>query len=131
MLETMTAFVMAEHMGGVTFDPPIGPPGYARMLAPDRRPHRTSDGYICILPYTHLERDEPASAPDDVVEGRPIREWAILPVALSRAIDKPRVDLLQPLPGKAEPSHRLGTHIMHQDVAPPRAPPKSAPLRVV
>jgi crotonobetainyl-CoA:carnitine CoA-transferase CaiB-like acyl-CoA transferase len=52
MLETMTAFVMAEHMGGLTFDPPIGEPGYSRMLAPDRRPHRTSDGHICILPYT-------------------------------------------------------------------------------
>src|SRR5271154_2609601 len=52
MLETMTAFVMAEHMGGLTFDPPIGPPGYSRMLAPDRRPHRTADGHICILPYS-------------------------------------------------------------------------------
>jgi crotonobetainyl-CoA:carnitine CoA-transferase CaiB-like acyl-CoA transferase len=52
MLETMTAFVMAEHMGGLTFDPPLGPPGYSRMLAPDRRPHRTADGHICILPYT-------------------------------------------------------------------------------
>jgi formyl-CoA transferase len=52
MLETMTAFVMAEHMGGLTFDPPLGEPGYSRMLAPDRRPHRTSDGHICILPYT-------------------------------------------------------------------------------
>ena len=53
MLETMTAFVIAEHMGGLTFDPPLGPPGYARMLAPDRRPHRTADGHICILPYTN------------------------------------------------------------------------------
>jgi len=52
MLETMTAFVMAEHMGGLTFDPPLGAPGYSRMLAPDRRPHRTADGHICILPYT-------------------------------------------------------------------------------
>jgi crotonobetainyl-CoA:carnitine CoA-transferase CaiB-like acyl-CoA transferase len=52
MLETMTAFVMAEHMGGLTFDPPLGPPGSSRMLAPDRRPHRTADGHICILPYT-------------------------------------------------------------------------------
>jgi formyl-CoA transferase len=52
MLETMTAFVMAEHTGGLTFEPPVGPPGYSRMLAPDRRPHRTSDGHICILPYT-------------------------------------------------------------------------------
>jgi crotonobetainyl-CoA:carnitine CoA-transferase CaiB-like acyl-CoA transferase len=52
MLETMTAFLMAEHMGGLTFDPPLGPPGYSRMLAPDRRPHRTADGHICILPYS-------------------------------------------------------------------------------
>jgi crotonobetainyl-CoA:carnitine CoA-transferase CaiB-like acyl-CoA transferase len=52
MLETMTAFVMAEHMGGLTFHPPMGPPGYSRMLAPDRRPHRTADGHICILPYS-------------------------------------------------------------------------------
>lgn len=52
MLETMTAFVMAEHMGGLSFEPPLGPPGYSRMLAPDRRPHRTADGHICILPYT-------------------------------------------------------------------------------
>ncbi len=52
MLETMAAFVMAEHMGGLTFEPPLGPPGYSRMLAPDRRPHPTADGHICILPYT-------------------------------------------------------------------------------
>ena len=52
MLETMTAFIMAEHMGGLTFEPPLGPPGYSRMLAPDRRPHQTLDGHICILPYT-------------------------------------------------------------------------------
>ena len=39
-------------MGGLTFDPPLGPPGYSRMLAPDRRPHRPLDGHICILPYT-------------------------------------------------------------------------------
>src|SRR5262249_8980995 len=46
------AFVMAEHMGGLTFEPPLGPPGYSRMLAPDRRPHQTADGHICILPYS-------------------------------------------------------------------------------
>ncbi len=52
MLETMTAFVLAEHMGGMTFEPRLGAPGYARMLAPDRRPYRTRDGHICIVPYT-------------------------------------------------------------------------------
>jgi crotonobetainyl-CoA:carnitine CoA-transferase CaiB-like acyl-CoA transferase len=52
MLETMVAFVMAEHLGGLTFEPPMGPPGYSRVLATERRPHPTSDGHICILPYT-------------------------------------------------------------------------------
>jgi crotonobetainyl-CoA:carnitine CoA-transferase CaiB-like acyl-CoA transferase len=52
MLETMAQFVLSDHMGGRTFEPPIGTPGYIRMLAPDRRPYRTKDGYICALVYT-------------------------------------------------------------------------------
>ncbi len=64
-----------------------------------------------------LERNEPAAALDDVVECRSIGERAVLPVALSRAIDEPRVDLLQPFPGKAETGHRLWPHVVHQDVA--------------
>jgi crotonobetainyl-CoA:carnitine CoA-transferase CaiB-like acyl-CoA transferase len=52
MFETMVAFTLAEHLGGLTFEPPTGGAGYARLLAPDRRPHRTTDGYVAILPYT-------------------------------------------------------------------------------
>ena len=52
MLETMAAFLLAEHMGGRAFDPPIGPPGYNRLLNPHRRPHATSDGHIVLLPYS-------------------------------------------------------------------------------
>jgi crotonobetainyl-CoA:carnitine CoA-transferase CaiB-like acyl-CoA transferase len=52
MLETMTAFVMAEHLAGLTFHPPKGPAGYDRVLADGRRPAPTRDGYIGILPYT-------------------------------------------------------------------------------
>ena len=52
MFETMAQFVLGDHMGGRSFEPPIGPPGYARLLSPDRRPYRTSDGYICALVYT-------------------------------------------------------------------------------
>jgi crotonobetainyl-CoA:carnitine CoA-transferase CaiB-like acyl-CoA transferase len=52
MLETMAQFVLTDHMGGRTFEPPIGTPGYIRMLAPDRRPYRTKDGFICALVYT-------------------------------------------------------------------------------
>lgn len=52
MLETMTAFVLAEHMGGMTFrDSPIKA-GYPRLLEGGRKPSRTRDGWISMLPYT-------------------------------------------------------------------------------
>jgi crotonobetainyl-CoA:carnitine CoA-transferase CaiB-like acyl-CoA transferase len=51
MLETVTAFVMAEHLGGLTFEPP-GPVGYTRILGGGRSPSPTKDGHIGILPYT-------------------------------------------------------------------------------
>jgi crotonobetainyl-CoA:carnitine CoA-transferase CaiB-like acyl-CoA transferase len=52
MFETLAQFVLSDHFGGRAFDPPIGPPGYNRLLAPDRRPYATRDGHICILVYT-------------------------------------------------------------------------------
>ena len=52
MLETMVFFVFVEHLYGRTFDPPEAPLGYTRLLAPWRKPYRTSDGYICMLAYT-------------------------------------------------------------------------------
>lgn len=51
MFETMAQFVLGDHMAGRSFEPPVGPPGYARLLSPDRRPYRTSDGFICALVY--------------------------------------------------------------------------------
>ncbi|MFT3779148.1 MAG: CoA transferase [Ottowia sp.] len=52
MLETLAAFTMAEHMGGLTFDPPGGEVGYARLLAGGRRPMPTLDGHVAVLPYS-------------------------------------------------------------------------------
>ena len=52
MFETMVAFNMADHIFGHAFDPPEGPIGYSRVLAPSRRPYRTRDGHICMLAYT-------------------------------------------------------------------------------
>jgi len=52
MLETMASFVLAEHLGGLTFDPAPAGAGYARLLQGGRRPARTRDGWICALPYT-------------------------------------------------------------------------------
>jgi formyl-CoA transferase len=52
MLETMVAFLMAEHLGGLTFEPPTGGAGYARLLAGGRKPAPTRDGFVALLPYT-------------------------------------------------------------------------------
>ena len=40
------------------FQPPLKGPGYPRALSPERRPHRTADGYLCMLAYTdqHWQR---------------------------------------------------------------------------
>jgi crotonobetainyl-CoA:carnitine CoA-transferase CaiB-like acyl-CoA transferase len=51
MFETMANFVLIDHLGGLTFDPPLDQGGYARLLAPERRPYRTKDGYVCALIY--------------------------------------------------------------------------------
>lgn len=48
MLETMAAFVLQEHLGPATFDPPLGPPGDRRVLDPFARPVATKDGWIAI-----------------------------------------------------------------------------------
>ena len=52
MLETMTAFVLAEHMGGMTFEGSPVKAGYPRLLEGGRKPARTRDGWIGMLPYT-------------------------------------------------------------------------------
>ncbi|MEP9359569.1 CoA transferase [Sphingomonas sp. KR3-1] len=51
MFEAMVAFLMNEHLSGATFAND-GVPGYPRLLSPDRRPFRTADGWIAVLPYT-------------------------------------------------------------------------------
>lgn len=51
MFETMLTLVMGEHLGGAGFEPPVDVPGYARILAPERRPFATRDGHICVLIY--------------------------------------------------------------------------------
>jgi len=51
MYETMVSFVMVEHLWGQTFDPPIGKAGYTRLMSKHRRPYKTKDGYIAVLPY--------------------------------------------------------------------------------
>jgi crotonobetainyl-CoA:carnitine CoA-transferase CaiB-like acyl-CoA transferase len=51
MFETMVAFVLGDHLGGLSFEPPLDDGGYARQLSPERRPFRTRDGYLCAMVY--------------------------------------------------------------------------------
>ncbi len=51
MFETMVYYVMAEHLWGMTFEPPLGTAGYTRLMSHHRKPYKTKDSYIAILPY--------------------------------------------------------------------------------
>jgi crotonobetainyl-CoA:carnitine CoA-transferase CaiB-like acyl-CoA transferase len=52
MFEAMVAYNLVEHLYGQHFDPPLAGAGYPRVLAEWRRPYRTLDGHICLMPYT-------------------------------------------------------------------------------
>lgn len=52
MFEAFTSFMLVEHLAGMTFDPPNGPPCYERQIEPHRQPFPTQDGYVSIAAYT-------------------------------------------------------------------------------
>jgi crotonobetainyl-CoA:carnitine CoA-transferase CaiB-like acyl-CoA transferase len=52
MFETMVPYVMAEHLSGHTYRPPLGEPGYNRLLAPSRQAYATQDGHVCTIVYS-------------------------------------------------------------------------------
>jgi crotonobetainyl-CoA:carnitine CoA-transferase CaiB-like acyl-CoA transferase len=51
MFELMAAFSLSEHMSGATFEE-NGKIGYVRVISPSRRPYKTKDGWVGVLPYT-------------------------------------------------------------------------------
>lgn len=57
MFECLLQFVLGEHLSGETWQPPIAPMGYARMLSANRKPYATRDGHLCALMYndTHWQ----------------------------------------------------------------------------
>src|SRR6266567_4787719 len=52
MFETLVAYTMLEQLGGLTFEPPEGPPLYPRAVSAHRRPFATADGYVAVMLYT-------------------------------------------------------------------------------
>jgi crotonobetainyl-CoA:carnitine CoA-transferase CaiB-like acyl-CoA transferase len=50
MFETVLGFTLVEHLAGAAV--PGGTAGYNRILNPFRRPYKTKNGYIAMLPYS-------------------------------------------------------------------------------
>jgi len=75
MFETMVSFVMAEHLWGQVFDPPLDTPGYKRLMSKHRKPYRTLDGYIAVLPYLdrHWEQFCALAERPDLIEDERFR----------------------------------------------------------
>lgn len=51
MFEAMVSFNLVEHLYGSTFEPPMGEARYPRIISRFRRPYKTLDGYIAVIPY--------------------------------------------------------------------------------
>jgi crotonobetainyl-CoA:carnitine CoA-transferase CaiB-like acyl-CoA transferase len=51
MFETMASFMLVEHASGMLFSPPLGPAHYHRVVARNRKPYKTKDGYVAALVY--------------------------------------------------------------------------------
>jgi crotonobetainyl-CoA:carnitine CoA-transferase CaiB-like acyl-CoA transferase len=51
MFEVLSSFLLNEHLAAATFDEQ-GRTGYSRVLSRNRRPFRTRNGWIAVLPYT-------------------------------------------------------------------------------
>jgi crotonobetainyl-CoA:carnitine CoA-transferase CaiB-like acyl-CoA transferase len=143
MFEAMTAFAMNEHLDAATFDS-AGTLGYARALSPHRRPFRTADGWIAVLPYTFahwqrtlhaLERPDLAAMPwlsdagqrnlrapelyqilESVLRERPSVEW----LALFNGIDIPCGPVNMPTDLLADPHlQAVGMFDAHFDAPTP------------
>ncbi len=68
MFESMAEFVMGDHLYGKTFEPPLGPAGYVRMMDKNRKPYPTKDGHLGVLVYNdrHWQRFFRALGRDDM-----------------------------------------------------------------
>lgn len=86
MFESMVAFLMAEQMAGRSFRPPLGGTGYDRLLSPHRKPYRTKDGYIALLPYStgHWQRFLRFVGRHDLAD----QDWVVEPLRRSENVGR-------------------------------------------
>ena len=85
MYELMAAFSLCEHLGAATFEE-NGKVGYVRVISPSRRPYKTSDGWVGVLPYSEANWPKILAEIDrlDVAE----TEWFRNATERSRRVDE-------------------------------------------
>ncbi|WP_209374535.1 CaiB/BaiF CoA transferase family protein [Brevibacterium renqingii] len=72
MFDVMSDFNLVEQLNDYSFSPPLGEAGWHRTINPARRPHPTTDGWVCVLPYNDrqwrdfLSIDNPSISGGDV-----------------------------------------------------------------
>jgi len=58
MLESFTFFNMVENLYGETFVPGNGKLAYSRSINANRKPYKTKDGYIGLVPYSDRQWEQ-------------------------------------------------------------------------
>ena len=95
MFEAMVAFNLSEHLSGATWGGPDGA-GYQRSISPDRKPFRTKDGWLGVLPYTpvHWAKVLPEIGSPELIEA----PWFKNPTERSKNFSKLYALLIEALP---------------------------------
>jgi crotonobetainyl-CoA:carnitine CoA-transferase CaiB-like acyl-CoA transferase len=58
MVDAMSSFMLVEHGAGAVGVPSQSAAGYERILNPRRRPQRSLDGWISVLPYSRQNYED-------------------------------------------------------------------------
>lgn len=85
MFEALVSFLLNEHLADATFSDDVESAGYNRILSANRRPYRTADGWIAVLPYTreHWERFLRETGRTDILDA----DWFAEPTQRTAHID--------------------------------------------
>ncbi|WP_175687352.1 CaiB/BaiF CoA transferase family protein [Burkholderia multivorans] len=122
MFETMSAFVLQEHLAQHSFDPPVGPPGDLRLLSPHNKPVKTADGWIAFTINTdqQVRAFLKAVGKDDLLtderfatvgaRAKYVKEWfAIRGAPLTDHTTAEWLEILQAADIAVKPCHTLET----------------------
>ena len=108
MFETAIEFLTPEHYAGAVFEPPLSEFGYPRVLAENRKPFPTADGYCCIMP------DSDANWRDfvDFIGQPELKDDPRLESVTTRGLN---VDFLYGLIAEAAPKHSTAEWVQFCD----------------